>query len=56
MFCVLNCRNASNIYMKKLITIALIILPLFLSAQNDSVISNIYKRAGDYEYIKNKHK
>lgn len=32
--------------MKKLITIALIILPLFLSAQNDSVISNIYKRAG----------
>lgn len=46
MFCVLNCRNASNIYMKKLITIALIILPLFLSAQNDSVISNIYKRAG----------
>ena len=32
--------------MKKLITIALTILPLFLSAQNDSVISNIYKRAG----------
>ena len=46
MFCVLNCRNVSNIYMKKLITIALTILPLFLSAQNDSVISNIYKRAG----------